>query len=168
MRDREGIRLVGIFHIWCYGPDGQLKWEDEGRNLVVNVGLQHLLDVTFTGAAQVDPWYIGLVNGPGSGTTYDPGDTLSSHAGWTENSAYSGSRKEYDETRSSQTMSNSSSKAQFSITSDSQTLAGAFLCSVSSGTAGTLFSAADFTGGDKAANNGDTLEVTYEITATSS
>jgi hypothetical protein len=45
------------------------------------------------------------------------------------------------------------------------TVAGAFLASVASGTSGILFSAGDFTGGDKLVANGDTLNVTYTFSA---
>jgi hypothetical protein len=40
------------------------------------------------------------------------------------------------------------------------------LCTVSSGTAGVLFSAGDFTGGDKFVDSGDTLNVTYAFSLT--
>jgi hypothetical protein len=43
------------------------------------------------------------------------------------------------------------------------TIAGAFLCTVSSGTSGILYSAGDFTGGDKSVDSGDTLNVTYTL-----
>jgi hypothetical protein len=46
------------------------------------------------------------------------------------------------------------------------TIAGAFLCNVSSGTSGILFSAGDFTGGDKLVDSGDTLNVTYTFSLT--
>ena len=47
------------------------------------------------------------------------------------------------------------------MNANAQTIAGAFLCSVTSGTSGVLFSAGDFTGGDKIVDSGDTLTVTY-------
>jgi hypothetical protein len=58
-------------------------------------------------------------------------------------------------------ITNSASPSTFTMTSNAQTIAGAFLCSVDSGTSGVLFSAGDFTGGDKIVDSGDTLSVTY-------
>jgi hypothetical protein len=48
----------------------------------------------------------------------------------------------------------------------SATIAGAFLCNVASGTSGILFSAGDFSAGDKVVANGDTLNVTYTFSLT--
>jgi hypothetical protein len=57
---------------------------------------------------------------------------------------------------------NSAAPAQFSITGAGGTVAGAFLCTVSSGTSGVLFSEADFQApGDRVVVSGDTLNVTY-------
>ena len=158
----EKSRLGGIFRIKCVDKHGALKWEDEAKNLVVNEGLYHILDTEFTGGTPVTTWYIGLAN---SSPSPAANDTLASHGGWTENSNYTGNRQEWDETRSGATVSNSASKASFPITSDSQTLGGAFLCSVATGTSGTLMSVAAFSGGDKSADNGDTIEVQYDFTA---
>jgi hypothetical protein len=60
-------------------------------------------------------------------------------------------------------ITNSASPSSFTMTANAQTIAGAFLCSVSSGTSGILFSAGDFTGGDKIVDSGDTLSVTYQF-----
>ena len=58
-------------------------------------------------------------------------------------------------------VTNSASKASFSINATA-TVGGAFLCSASSGTTGTLFSAADFQSpGDRSVVSGDVLTVTY-------
>lgn len=163
------FQIGGEFHVSCYGPDGQLKWADTAPNLIPNAALQHILDRLFiSGTAAVDPWYVGLILGPGSGTTFAATDTLALHGGWTETTGYSGNRKEYVNDRTNQTVSNSTSKASFAIISNGLVVAGALLASVASGTSGTLLAAGDFTGGDKDADSGDTIEVTYTVTATSS
>jgi len=159
---KEDFKVGGLFEVDCYDKNGNLKWQDTAKNLVTNVGLDHILDVVFHGSTQTATWYVGL---KGTGTPA-AGDTLASHSTWTENTNYTGDRQEYVEAASSsQSVTNSASKASFSITSDSQTIAGAFLASAASGTSGTLICVADFTGGDKSCDNGDTLEVTYTISA---
>lgn len=161
---KGGLRLGGFFTIWCYGPDGKLKWKDTSHNIVVNAGLEHLLDVVFTGATVVNPWYVGLID-DGTSTGLVAGDTLSSHVGWTENANYTGDRKEFTESRTNQNISNSASKASFAIDTNTQVISGAFLCSVATTTTGTLLCEVLFTGGDKSADSGDTLEVQYDFSA---
>lgn len=159
--NKAKVMIGGVFQVWCYGPDGELKWFDQAHNLITNEGLDHVLDTVLHGGTAVSPWYVGL---KGTGTIA-AGDTLASHAGWTENTAYTGNRQEYVEAAaSSQSVTNSANKASFDITSDGQTIAGAFLASAASGTSGTLLCAADFAS-SKSVDNGDTLEVTYTISA---
>jgi len=158
----SGFKVGGVFEVECFGPDGKLKWKDTAKNIVTNEGLDHILDVVLHGTTAVSPWYVGLKN---TGTPA-AGDTLASHGTWTENTNYTGDRKEYVEAAaSSQSVTNSASKASFSISVDSQTISGAFLAGGATGTSDTLLCVADFTGGDKSADNGDTLEVTYTISA---
>lgn len=160
---KDCIRVGGVFTFECYGPDGTLKWKDEAKNLVTNVGLQHILDILFVSATtQIDPWYVGLTDGT---PTVAAGDTSASHVGWTEVTAYTDNRKAYVDVRSGQSVTNSASKASFAINADTTTIGGAFLDSAATGTAGTLLCAAAFTGGDKSADSGDTLEVTYTFSA---
>jgi len=139
------------------------KWRAVAENLVVNVGLQHILDIVFSAGSQVDPWYVGI-------TAADPspaaGDTMASHGGWTEFTNYDeGARQAWVEVRSDQSMDNSASKAAFTISQDSSSIGGAFLNSAATGTAGTLMCCAAFTGGNKAADDDDTLEVQYTFSA---
>lgn len=162
----ESAKGGGVFHVQCFDKDGNLKWEDQMHNLVVNEGLQDMNTQYFKGSAYTAAFYLGLVTGPGASTTYAAGDTLSSHAGWTEFTNYSGSRKAVTfgtaTTADPSVIGNSASPSQFSITGGGGTVAGAFLCTVASGTSGVLFSEADFQSpGDRTVVSGDTLNVTY-------
>ena len=161
----EGVGAGGVYTVVCHDANGNMKWSDSFHNLVVNQGLQDMNSKYFSGSGYTAAWYLGLVTGPGSGTAFAAGDTLASHAGWTENTAYTGNRKAATfgtaTTADPSVISNSASPAVFTMSSNAQTIAGAFLCSVSSGTSGILFSAGDFTGGDKFVDSGDTLTVTY-------
>lgn len=156
----------GVFRVQCFDKDGNLKWEDQMHNLVVNEGLQDMNTQYFKGSAYTAAFYLGLVTGPGSGTAYAAADTLASHAGWTEFTNYSGARKAVTfgtaTTADPSVIGNSASPSQFSITGGGGVVAGAFLCTVSSGTSGVLFSEADFQSpGDRTVVSGDTLNVTY-------
>ena len=156
----------GVYHVQCFDKDGNLKWEDKTHNLVVNQGLQDMNTKYFSGSAYTAAWFVGLVTGPGSGTTFAAGDTLASHAGWTEFTNYSGTRKAAvfgtATTADPSVISNSASPAAFTISGAGGVVAGAFLCSVTSGTSGVLFSESDFQApGDRTVVSGDTLNVTY-------
>lgn len=165
----EQVGAGGVYTVECVAPDGTVKWTDTFPNLVMNEGVQYMNTQTFKGAAYTAAWYLGLVTGPGSGTTFAAGDTLVTHAGWTESAAYAGSRKAVTfgtaTTANPSVISNSASPASF-VMNATVTIAGAFLTNVSSGTSGVLFSAGDFTGGDKFVDSGDTLNVTYTFSLT--
>ena len=160
----SAFRIGGMWKVVCKGPDGQIKWVEEAHNLVTNVGLDHILDVIFHGTSAVATWYVGLKNAG----TIAAADTSASHAGWTENENYTEATREayIEAAASSQSITNTASKASFAIDTDSQSIAGAFLISESTkgGSTGTLISAVDFSSA-KAADDGDTLEVTYTISA---
>jgi hypothetical protein len=162
----EKIQAGGVFHVQCLDKDGNLKWEDQMHNLVVNEGLQNMNTEYFKGSTYTAAFFLGLVTGPGSGTTYAAADTLASHAGWTEYTDYSGNRKSVTfgtaTTADPSVISNSASPASFTISGAGGVVAGAFLCTVASGTSGVLFSEADFNSpGDRTVVAGDTLNVTY-------
>jgi hypothetical protein len=163
----EGMRAGGVFHAQCFDQDGNLKWEEKSHNLVVNEGLKDMNDKYFSGAAYTATWFIGLVTGPGSGTTFAAADTLASHAGWTEYTDYSGNRGAITfgaATLADPSVITNSVAVQFNITGAGGTVAGAFLASVDTGTSGILFSESDFQApGDRAVVSGDVLNVTYEF-----
>lgn len=164
----EAVQATGKYHVECHDKDGNLKWDADSKNLVVNAGLAYMAGSALTSVTQITTWYLGLVTGPASGTTFAAGDTMSSHAGWTEAVPYSNATRvaatfATATTANPSVATNSASPASFTINATA-TVAGAFLTSGSakSGTTGTLFSAADFGGaGDRSVVSGDTLSVTY-------
>jgi len=165
-RHTETAKATGRFLMECYDKDGVLKWSAEESNLVVNVGLQYMAGTALTSTTQITTWYIGLY-GAGASNTPAAGDTMSSHAGWTEVTPYSGARPTATFVAATNAnpsvVTNSASPAAFSINA-TQTVGGAFLVSNSTagGSTGTLFSAADFQSpGDRSVVSGDTLNVTY-------
>jgi hypothetical protein len=165
----ESASAKGVYHMQCFDKDGNLKWEAECPNLVVNGGLQDMNAKYFQGSSYTAAWYIGLY---GAGASNNPAasDTASSHAGWTEVVPYSQATRPActfatPTTANPSVATNSASPAVYSINA-TQVVGGAFLISNStkSGTTGTLYSASDFTSpGDRSVVSGDTLNVTYTL-----
>lgn len=167
----ELIGLEGVYTFECFDAQGNLKWADQIENLTTNVGRKSLLDSYFanTGGGAV---VMGL---KGTGTAAYA-DTQASHAGWLEVGnanapTYSGTRK--TPAFSATTTANpavlaTSAAVVFSMTG-SGTVAGAFIniggASTIDSTAGILFSAGDFTAGSKTVTSGDTINVSYTLSA---
>ena len=157
----ETIGVTGHYNVQCLDSDGQVKWTDTIENLVVTVGKNDLLDKYFAGSAYTAAWYMGLVDGATT-PTYAAGDTLASHAGWTESTAYSGSNRATVAWNAASAGSKASTATSFSINATA-TIAGALLTvtQVRATTTGVLYSAGSFSGGNRSVANGDTLNVTY-------
>lgn len=166
----EQAKAIGKYFFECYDKDGNRKWIDEAKNLVVTEGLQYMAGTGLDGAtSRITVWYIGLVTGPGASNTYLPANTMGSHAGWAENIDYSEGVRQTAQFAAStlaspSVVTNAANKAEFTM-NNSATIAGAFLTSnnTKNGTTGTLFSVANFQGGDRSVANGDTLQVTYQF-----
>lgn len=146
---------------------GELLDTDECPNLVVNEGLNHILNTVFNGGTPVGTWYLGVFEG-----NYTPVATLTAAtvtAASTECTAYDeATRQEYVEAAASaQSITNSASKAEFTFNA-SKNIYGAFLVSASakSATTGTLMAAARFSS-VKAVEDEDQLLLTYTFNATS-
>jgi hypothetical protein len=165
----EKVKAGGVFTVQCFDSAGNLKWTEENHNLVVNVGLKDMNDKYFSGSAYTAAWYIGLY---GAAASNDPaaGDTMASHAGWTEVTDYSETERPQAvfgaaTTADPSVISNSASVAVFSI-NGTTTVGGAFLTSddTKGGTTGVLFSAGDFQApGDRAVVSGDVINCTYQF-----
>jgi hypothetical protein len=167
----EVAQATGKYHVECHDKDGNLKWTAESKNLVVNAGLRYMAGSALTSVTQITTWYLGLY-GAAASNTPAAGDTMASHAGWTEIAPYSNATRVTASfaaatTANPSVVTNTASPAVFNINATA-TVGGAFLTSSSPKTpnsgydAGTLFSAADFgSPGDRSVVSGDTLSVTY-------
>lgn len=163
------VQLTNRYEIECRDKNGKLKWTEViEENLVVNAGLDDSLDKHLKGSAYTAAWYVGLTDGT---PTVAAADTMSSHAGWAEVTAYSESVRQTLTlgTVSSQSVDNSASKAVFSI-NGTATVGGCFITTnnTKGGTSGTLYGAGAFSGGDKSVTSGDVLNVTVTCTAAAS
>lgn len=164
LKDRS--LMNGRWSLQCVDRNGRPKWSEEFDNLLTNQGLNHFLDTVFHGTTQITTWYIGLIRDDNYGAGPAAGDTLASHAGWEEGTEYAGNRKEWTEgAASSQSMTNAVT-VDFAINA-TQVMKGAFLASVNTGGSGSdiLMSAGLFSQGDRSVADGDTVKVTYAISA---
>ena len=147
--------------------DGQHIANYETFNDIVNVGKNDIFEVYFHSGTQTltANWFIGLISSSGF-TGLAATDTMSSHAGWTEFTAYSQSTRVAwgPGAAASQSITNSTA-AQFDITG-SGTVKGVFIVnnSTKAGTTGTLWATALFSA-DVPVVNGDQLKVTYTVSA---
>lgn len=152
------------FAFECRDRFGNLKWSDGFDNALTNEGLDDILSKYYKGSSYTAAHYCGLVN---TGATLANADTMASHSGWTEVTSYD------EATRpavtwgsvSGQSVSNSASKATFTI-SATVTLYGAFLAtnSTKGGTTGVLLGHGAFSTPRSLADD-DVLTVTVTATA---
>jgi hypothetical protein len=165
----DSASAKGVYKVQCHDAQGNLKWEVEAPNLVVNEGLQDMNAKYFTGTTYTAAWYLGLY---GSGSTNSPaaGNTMASHSSWTEVTDYSQATRPActfgtPTTANPSVATNSASPATFSINATT-VVGGAFLTTSNTkgGSTGILYSAADFSApGDRSVVSGDTLSVTYTL-----
>ena len=161
MDSKEHFGPFFTYKVECVGADGLVKWTEEYTNLVTTVGKTDVIDKYFKGAAYTAGWFLGL---KGAGTPV-VADTLASHASWAEVNPYTGNRPAitFGTTTSG---SNTATAVSYAITvAGPTTVAGAFVCNAASGTAGTLYSAGDFSV-SRSVIASDTLNVTLTVSAT--
>lgn len=166
----RGVGAQGRFHLLCYDADGRLKWEEDRENIVVNVGRKDINEKYFSGSAYTAAFYMGITQ---TISSFVAGDTMSSHAGWTETTAYSQATRPSATFNSTATtanpsvISNSSSPATFSINATVNFVDGAFITTnnTKGGTTGTLIAGTTLSI-TRAVVSGDTLVVTYTFSLT--
>ena len=172
----DSVGLEGVYTATCYDSEGNVKCSDTIPNLTTNVGRKNLMDSYFanTGGGAI---VMGLGGANGS-STFTPAytDTQASHAGWyevggTNAPTYSGTRKTpafSAATSANPSVLSTSAAVVFSMTG-SGTVYGAFInvggSTAIDNTTGTLFSIGAFTAGSKTVTSGDTINVTYTLSA---
>lgn len=177
MQIKEHAKIGHVYRLAYVDPDPSKSWVEEFENLVPDVAINKILDDSYKTKSADAAFYVGLITGPGAAGVA-AGDTMASHAGWTENVTYSNTGRVAWTAGAvaSKSVSNSASPAVFNI-NGTATIGGAFLVSGTSGTTagtageksgtgGTLRSCGAFSTGDKSVSNGGTL--TVSITATGS
>lgn len=167
----EAAFAVGVWTAQFVDEHGKEIWREEFPNVVTTVGKNLALDTYLAGSSYtvVGP-FIGLISSVSFSAT-SASDTMTSHAGWLEAGnanapTYTAPRKTAAWSAASGGSKALSAAAGFAITG-SGTVQGAFLVfgtgalSTIDNTAGTLYSAGQFTGGSQAVTAGGTLNVSY-------
>lgn len=164
---QEDCNLGGIFTFDCYDPQGNLKWHDTGKNLVVNQGKNQMLN-SFLGLspALASAWFMSLTT---AGTIASSSTYASPTVTEITNSIVA--------TRPTMAFSSASGGSISATTTaftiiGTATITGNLVVTATSngstigntgGAGGILFSSSTFTGGNKAVSNGDTLQVSYSL-----
>ena len=163
------VKLKNVYKFECFDKHGNLKWVDYIENLVVNVGLDDSLDKYLKGSTYTAAHYCGLTDGT---PTVVAGDTMASHTGWAEVTAYDEANRPTITwgSVSSQSVDNSANKAVFTVSANNTVIGGACVATnnTKGGSTGTLYGAGAFTAGNKTLDDNDVLNVTVTATASAS
>lgn len=157
----DGVKLKGYCKVVCRDKDGNVKWIDEGDNLVVDTGIDYILGTAVLDSATL---YVGLTE---ASPTPAAGDTMATHGGWVEAAGYDeATRVAWGQDAVASKVVTNSTPATFTMDGVDTSIGGAFLSTVSTkdDTTGTLVAVKAFTGGNKTVAASDTLDVTYSIT----
>lgn len=169
----EQMLARGVFTAICRDKDGNEKWRDEFPNTVATVGKNLSLDTILAGAAYTVTGPFMFLISSVSFSAISAGDTMASHAGWTE--AGVTNAPTYTVPRKTAVFSAAAAGAKalsaglvFTFTGTG-TVKGAGIVfgtgavSTVDNTSGTLLSAGLFTGGDRAVLATDTLTISYTL-----
>lgn len=160
----DKMLMTGMHRVehWRKGSLLNVYW---AKNDITTAGKNKLFDTMFNAATQTAAanWVAGLINNSGF-TGYNVADTMSSHSGWTEWTAYSQSaRVQWGQGSASAATITNGSPMVFDI-NGTGTIKGLFITtdSTKSGTTGLLWSAASFTSTVDTVP-GDQIRSTYSL-----
>lgn len=137
------LKLSHHYVIECRDKYGSLKWREDIDNLVVTVGQNDILNQYYAGSSYTAANFVGLTTGT---PVFAASDTMASHTGWTEYSAY------VEATRPAPTWGSAAGAVitapavTFTVADPGGTAGGAFLTTDATilGSAGTLIGGAAF------------------------
>lgn len=160
--NKSAVKAAVLWSVVCTAADGSELWRDDGKNLVVNTGLDFFLSNALDAAGL----YIGFTD---ADPTVAAADTMTSHAGWAEVTGYDETARQgwTQGAVASQSISNSASLATFTVTAET-TVGGAFMSTdaTKGGTTGTLFNAKAFAG-NYTVPAGSTITVEVSVSVSS-
>jgi len=182
----EQANAQGFYSIECRDSAGRLKWTDEIHNVVVTEGKNSALTNFLKGSAFTQTVFMGLIESTGYGFAGAQGSgvaatnlasSITAVAGASPANGWNEAPSGVCATRGTPSFGSASAGAlalstalAFSILATA-TIKGVFLItknaagtaatSAVGNTAGSIYSAGLFSGGDKAVANGDTLSVSY-------
>lgn len=144
------------FRMECFDKNGRKKWEENCRNTVMTVGKNYLLNNVFQVGTYSQAWFGGIM---GTGTVGAP-DTMASHAGWTEETHYTGTNRPAYNPATAVGGTSTVAALSFSM-NGTYTAAGMFITTNQpvSGTVGTLYSGG-FIATARTGASGDTINIT--------
>lgn len=161
-----GIKRSTVYEVVARNSKGEVLWTEVINNLVVTAGLNDSLDKHFKGSTYTAAWYVGLADGT---PTFAAGDTMASHAGWVEVTAYDEANRQTLTLGavSGGSVDNTASKAVFTIDTNATVIGGAYVVSnnTKGGSTGVLYGGAAFSA-DRTLQDNDTLTITVTLTAT--
>lgn len=153
----------------------EVKWDLKAKNVVTTVGANLALDTILAGSSYTAATYMFLIGAVSYSSVPVIADTMSSHATWTEAGTtnaptYTSPRKTISWSSAASKSKSPSSAPVFAITGTGTAkgvgiVYGTGAVSTIDSTAGVLYSAGLFSGGDQAVVNTNTLTVTYAATA---
>lgn len=158
----EALSATGKYSVQCHDAEGNLMWSEDIKNLVTAEGKNNILDNHLSGSGYTAKWYIGLISAAGYTAVADS-DTMGAHAGWTEFVDYTATVRPACSWNSASAGQKTLSQGTVYTITKAGTVKGCFLVAdaTKNGTAGVLYSAGLFIGGDQPVTTGNTLTVSY-------
>ena len=150
-----------VYKVYFTDQKGQVQ-ERIAYNLVPDAAIDQELDTWYAGSGYTAAFYLLLLSA--SPQLY-PTDIMTDHAGWTEETPYTGNRKAVSWNAAANGIKNA---ANISIDINAAaTIGGVGLCTAASGTTGLLDSVAAFVEGDITVASPGVVTVSLSATGTS-